>query len=256
MATAAKIERVPHAELTISRPVWWLESRFHFSFAGTMYQDPKRNSFGALRVINDDLVKGRAGFGAHPHRDAEIFTYVVDGKLSHRDSMGNQEALARGSIQYLSAGRGIRHSEMNDEDSTTRFLQVWLTPEEKGVTPQYGSSEYGAEQRRNKLLQVLGGTGQGLQDWSNLDSPNQIKLHQDANVIVSESDAGVAHTTPLAARRQAYIVCIEGSLKLNDVQLDMRDGARVIGSDTVTTPLVVTAGPGGAHFMMIEMVKA
>jgi redox-sensitive bicupin YhaK (pirin superfamily) len=98
----------PAASLHISKPTWWLESRFHFSFAD--YWDPNRMSFGALRVVNDDFVQPRAGFGTHPHRDAEIFSYVLDGQLSHQDSMGHKEALGRGSVQYMSAGTGVTHS--------------------------------------------------------------------------------------------------------------------------------------------------
>lgn len=96
------------ASLHVSKPTWWLESRFHFSFAD--YWDPQRMNFGALRVVNDDFVQPRAGFGSHPHRDAEIFSYVLDGQLSHQDSMGHKEALGRGCVQYISAGTGVVHS--------------------------------------------------------------------------------------------------------------------------------------------------
>jgi redox-sensitive bicupin YhaK (pirin superfamily) len=96
------------ASLHVSKPTWWLESRFHFSFAD--YWDPQRMNFGALRVVNDDYVQPKAGFGTHPHRDAEIFSYVLEGQLSHKDSMGHKEALGRGCVQYMSAGTGVMHS--------------------------------------------------------------------------------------------------------------------------------------------------
>lgn len=113
----------PADSLYVSKPTRWLESRFHFSFAE--YYDPARSEFGVLRVINDDLVKSKEGFGTHPHRDMEIFSYVLDGELTHRDSMGSSETLYRGSVQYMSAGTGVRHSEYNTGPKRSRFLQVW-----------------------------------------------------------------------------------------------------------------------------------
>lgn len=177
---ASSVRIYPSKLLHVSKPTWWLESRFHFSFAD--YYDPNRMNFGALRVLNDDLVQPKAGFGTHGHKDAEIFSYVVDGFLSHKDSMGNVESLPRGCVQYLSAGRGITHSEMNQHDEICRFLQIWFTPDAKGHTPQYGSSQYGKADRHNKLLLVLGGTG-SVPTWEKVSIPNSIKLHQDANVF-------------------------------------------------------------------------
>eukprot|EP00953_Heterococcus_sp_UTEX-ZZ885_P003129 2214-Heterococcus_DN1.PRE.8 len=127
MPTSLQFKKVPRESLHVSKPTHWLESRFHFSFAG--HWDPKRMNFGALRVVNDDLVTAREGFGAHPHRDMEIFSYIVDGELTHADSKGNRESLGRGAVQYMSAGTGVHHSEMNAHPTDTcRFLQVWITP--------------------------------------------------------------------------------------------------------------------------------
>lgn len=248
----ATVIRVPHSSLHVSKPTWWLESRFHFSFAD--YYDPRRNNFGALRVLNDDLVKPRAGFGTHPHRDAEIFSYVIDGELSHADSMGNREALPRGCVQYMSAGTGISHSEMNDGDQTCRFLQLWITPDRRGHVPQYGSSQYDKADRHNRLLHILGGTG-AIPSWPSVHSPNSIKLNQDANVFVSENDPGTRFDVPLGAGRQAYVVCIEGDMTVNGEQLAQRDGARVLGADAQPSTLSLAAGPQGAHFLMVEMKK-
>ncbi len=143
-------------------------------------------------------------------RDAEIFSYVVKGELTHQDSMGNRESLPRGCVQYMSAGRGVTHSEMNDHgDVTCRFLQVWIMPDAPGHDPQYGSAEYESQARRNSLLHILGGTG-AAPAWPGVRPGKPIRLHQDANVYVSESDAGVKHDIVLAAGRQAYLVCIEG----------------------------------------------
>ncbi|GAB4816782.1 hypothetical protein N2152v2_003828 [Parachlorella kessleri] len=253
------VEKVPASSLHVSKPTWWLESRFHFSFAE--YWDPKRSSFGALRVINDDLVKPRAGFGAHPHRDAEILSYVVQGELSHADSMGYKEALPRGCVQYLSAGTGITHSEMNDGDKTCRFLQIWLKPDRGGHEPQYGSERYSAEDRHNKLLHILGGTGK-IPDWPHMEQGKCIKLHQDANFFVSESDPTVdgqpfQHDIVLGAQRQAYLVCIEGSLALGttdqEVQLEARDGAKLRAGGKPLHFSLRATGDQPAHFMIIEM---
>ncbi|GLC38466.1 hypothetical protein PLESTB_001728900 [Pleodorina starrii] len=257
LTSMATVTRVPHSSLHVSKPTWWLESRFHFSFAD--YWDPARENFGVLRVLNDDLVKAGAGFGAHPHRDAEIFSYVVSGQLSHADSMGNKEALPRGCVQYMSAGTGVMHSELNEGGETCRFLQLWITPDRRGHKPQYGSSSYDKSDRHNRLLQILGGTG-SPPEWPNTHNPHSIRLHQDANVFVSESEPGVRFDLSLGPTRQAYLICIEGDLRANDVQLDTRDGARLVGAAGGVAggaaALSLTAGPTGAHFLIVEMARS
>jgi len=252
-APSARVVKVARESLHVSKPVHWLESRFHFSFSD--FIDLNRMNFGALRVLNDDLVKPREGFGAHPHRDAEIFSYVVDGELTHQDSMGNKEALGRGCVQYMSAGKGVVHSEMNDGDSTCRFLQVWLTPDRRGHKPQYGSSVYSKADRHNRLLHILGGTGEPPA-WRDVHASECIKLHQDANVYVSELDAGKELHIGLGADRQVYMVVIEGALSANGETLRTRDGAKVVSRAKADGPddtLVLTAGKDGAHLMLIEM---
>eukprot|EP00887_Chlorella_sp_A99_P004817 scaffold4.g4817.t1 len=254
---AGTITKVDRESLYVSKPTWWLESRFHFSFAE--YYDKNRSSFGALRVLNDDLVKGKAGFGqvSHPHRDAEIFSYVLDGELSHADSMGNCEALPRGCVQYMSAGTGIVHSEMNNGDKTCRFLQIWLSPDQPGHAPQYGSCRFEKADRHNRLLHLLGGTGP-VPAWEGVNATGEcIRLHQDANVFVSESDAGVEQQIVLGAQRQAYLVCIEGGLRVGGPQgaeaaLAARDAAQ-LAAEGKPTHVSLTAGDDGAHFLLIEM---
>jgi redox-sensitive bicupin YhaK (pirin superfamily) len=210
--------------------------------------------FGALRVVNDDLVQPRSGFGTHPHRDAEIFSYILQGKLSHQDSMGSKEALPRGCIQYMSAGTGVSHSEMNDGGETCRFLQVWITPDKRGHKPQYGSARYTKDDRHNRLLHVLRGTG-ASPAWRGVHSITATRLQQDANVFVSESDAGSSFDLLLAPRRQAYLVCAEGSMKVNDVELLQRDAAEIKGAHDTSTQLRLRVTGSGAHFMLIEMAK-
>lgn len=246
----ATVKLVPSSSLHVSKPTWWLTSRFHFSFAD--WFDPARMNFGALRVVNDDLVKGHAGFGKHPHRDAEIFTYVLEGKLTHADSMGNRESLSRGSVQYMSAGTGVTHSEMNDHDETCRFIQTWILPDERGHTPQYGSSTYDKADRHNRLLHILGGTGPAPA-WPGLHSREAIRLNQDANVAVSESDAGQQFELQLGPSRQAYLLCMEGALTANGQELAERDAAEVVGDASSPTRVDLRALDAGSHFMVIEM---
>lgn len=245
------IQVVPHKELHVSKPTWWLESRFHFSFAD--YYDPAREHFGVLRVLNDDIVQPKAGFGRHPHRDAEIFSYVLDGKLSHRDSMGNQEALPRGSVQYLSAGTGITHSEMNEMETPVRFLQLWITPDRRGHEPQYGSREFDKADRHNRLLHLIGGTGT-MPAWPNVNGPSTIQLHQDCNVFVSEVDPGHETRFELGARRQVYLIVAEGSVAVNGTPLATRDGAKIRAGPT-PLPVSIAAGAAGAHFLFVEMAE-
>ncbi|KAG0608678.1 hypothetical protein M758_8G123800 [Ceratodon purpureus] len=215
---------IPANSLYVSTPTWWLESRFHFSFAE--YYNSEKSDFGVLRVLNDDLVKPKAGFGTHSHRDMEIFTYVVDGNLTHKDSIGTSETLERGAVQYMSAGTGIRHSEMNNNDELLRFLQIWIKPERRGLKPNYGSRVFKKEDRHNKIQQVV-------TDFKKFESENDsgegvIPIHQDCNIYVSEADPAVDQDFVLSKGRQAYLVCIEGKLSVSDlVHLDTRDAVEV-----------------------------
>lgn len=281
------ITKVSQKDLHISKPTWWLESRyvihdlsllyytffrtyrspadglfrpfssavcrFHFSFADWW---EGKQSFGALRVMNDDLVKPRAGFGSHPHRDAEIFSYVVNGQLTHADSMGNKESLGRGGVQYMSAGTGVVHSEMNEGSETCRFLQIWITPDRRGHLPQYGSFTTVEEQRRNTLLAVLQGTGK-VPEWAHPLPGEPIRLHQDATVVVSENDAGIRHTFDLGAGRQLYAVCMEGGLKVvaggGEEVLDTREAVEIVAPKGGPLRIEVTSGHKGAHAMLIEL---
>ena len=126
---------------------------FHFSFAS--YHNPQNENFGVLRVLNDDEVKPNSGFNTHPHRNMEIFSYVINGKLTHRDSTGNHEVLSRGHVQYISAGTGVSHSELNEQDNWCRFLQIWILPEKMNLPVQYVLHKYCYEERKNKFLQEI-----------------------------------------------------------------------------------------------------
>ncbi|MFB0917501.1 MAG: pirin family protein, partial [Clostridiaceae bacterium] len=128
------IKRIDNTKMGRSN-LGWLNSLFHFSFAE--YYNPKNINFGVLRVVNDDLILSNTGFPTHPHRDMEIVSYVVNGALTHGDSMGNKNTITRGHVQYMSAGTGVTHSEYNYSDETARFLQIWILPDKRGHLPQY-----------------------------------------------------------------------------------------------------------------------
>jgi redox-sensitive bicupin YhaK (pirin superfamily) len=222
----------------------WLKSRFHFSFAE--YSNGP-SSFGCLRVMNDDLVQPNRGFGAHPHRDMEIMTFVVDGELTHKDSVGTQETLGRGSIQYMTAGTGIRHSEHNlHRTKPLRFIQSWVMPRSRGLNPKYGSmpgNEEAAAVRNNNWAQLV----------SDVETSTRtpVKINQDCNVFVTELDSGRdASALSLETSRQAYLLCVEGSVTLGDKkQLRQHDAAELKGP----LSLEMTAGSEGALVLVFEM---
>ena len=215
----------------------WLDSHFHFSFAE--YYNPSNINFGALRVINDDIVQPNRGFELHPHQNMEIISYVVDGKLTHQDSMGNKHTLGRGEVQYMSAGTGVYHSEHNLEDTPLRFLQIWIFPDKEGYTPNYGDFRFKWEDRKNKWLEIA----------SNENDDAPITIHQDVHVYASELDQDNEIKFTVAKGRQAYLVQIEGNSVINNQQLETRDGLESIEED-----LHIKA-QSTSHFLVIEMSK-
>jgi quercetin 2,3-dioxygenase len=216
---------------------------FHFSFAN--YYNPKNMNFGVLRVINDDRVKPLSGFGTHPHQNMEIFSYVVDGKLTHRDSAGNLETLERGHVQCISAGTGLTHSEINDQEDWCRFLQIWVMPEALGLPIRYDLEKFNFEDRNNKLLQIISNTRD--------KKIAALYLCQDVNVYVSELTNKETHIPfTLNEDRQAYIYCFEGSIDIDAYpSLNENDSMEVLGR----TKLDFSLASEKAHFIMIEMKK-
>ena len=147
----------------------WLNSHFHFSFAE--YYNPGNMNFGVMRVLNDDLIAPHTGFDTHPHHDMEIISYIVDGTLTHADSMGNEHELTRGEVQYMSAGTGVYHSEHNKGDTTTRILQIWILPDRQGHTPNYGELRFDWDARKGKWLHMV----------SSKAGTAPVKINQDSN---------------------------------------------------------------------------
>lgn len=194
----------------------WLKSKFHFSFAE--YYNPDNLNFGILRVINDDLIKPHTGFDMHPHRDMEIISYVVDGELTHGDSMGNKNTLTRGEVQYMSAGTGVFHSEHNLGDKTLRLLQIWILPDKKGYEPNYGDYKFNFQDRKNKWLHMV----------SSKAGAAPIKINADINIYSLQLDKDNEISFPVKEGRQAYLVQIEGDSLINNVSLNIRDAMEVI----------------------------
>mmetsp|Transcript_36523 Transcript_36523/g.37193 ORF Transcript_36523/g.37193 Transcript_36523/m.37193 type:complete len:288 (+) Transcript_36523:1-864(+) len=231
----------------------WLKSRFHFSFAE--YYNPKNSSFGVLRVMNDDLVQPDRGFGTHPHANMEIATYVVNGSLTHKDSMGTEESLSRGSIQFMTAGTGVRHSEYNlDKSTPLRFIQMWIVPRTRSLQPNYGSMS--GEQSPSRLNQ-----------WAHLVSDvkstvlTPVKINQDVNIYVAEIAQGNTLALEIKASRQAYFLQIEGQSQIKNgsetVVLDQHEAAELyagLRADENSLQLEVSAnGDSTAHCLVVEM---
>ncbi|KAM3138309.1 hypothetical protein pb186bvf_009585 [Paramecium bursaria] len=229
-------KHIPSEKLFISEPnpAWfgnpankdakvnWLKSRFHFSFAE--YQDPLNQKFGVLRVMNDDLVQPQRGFGTHPHQNMEIVTYVVNGEVTHKDSHNNQETLGKGSIQYMSAGSGVQHSEFNDsKDTPVRFIQTWITPRKLNTPVQYGSYKGVEGQALNKWFHLVGDV-QRKDYYKNLNQNPAAFIDQDANFFVSEFTDEI--TFDLKENRMGYLLCIEGQFNLGDLQINQYDGLK------------------------------
>ncbi len=214
---------------------------FHFSFAD--YYDPQNTNFGVLRVLNDDAVKPNNGFTTHPHKNMEIFSYVIDGKLTHRDSVGNHEVLSRGHVQCISAGTGVTHSELNEQNNWCRFLQIWILPEAENLPVRYDLHKFSFEDRKNRLLQII------VSSKNKGQAP--LYICQDINVYVSElTDKKRSLSFTLNKNRQAYINCFEGSISINQSSLlEERDSLKIYGH----TNLELSAVSGKAHFIIIEM---
>jgi quercetin 2,3-dioxygenase len=201
----------------------WLESYHTFSFSD--YYDQRWMGFRSLRVINDDTVAGGGGFGTHAHRDMEIITYVLDGALEHKDSIGTGSVIRPGDVQKMSAGSGIRHSEFNASSTDpVHFLQIWVLPDKQGIPPVYEQLNFPRESKLGKLLLV----------GSNSGEPGVIRLQQDAKMyvtILESAEQKVEH--PLASGRHAWVQVARGSATVNGRKLDAGDGAAIASESKI-----------------------
>ena len=192
----------------------WLDSRHTFSF--NRYYDPRYESFRNLRVINEDFVAPAAGFPPHSHRDMEIITYVTEGALEHRDSMGNNSVIRPGEVQRMSAGTGVTHSEYNPSpDAPVHLLQIWITPERGALPPSYEQREFSREEMRGRLRLIASRGGRD----------DSVNVHQDVEVYSAILNEGEENSYELKLGRHAWVQVAKGSLSLNGDVLGAGDGA-------------------------------
>jgi redox-sensitive bicupin YhaK (pirin superfamily) len=194
----------------------WLDSHHTFSFAD--YHDPRHMGFRALRVINEDRVSPGQGFGTHPHRDMEIISYVLEGALEHKDSLGTGSVIRPGEVQRMSAGTGVLHSEFNaSRTAEVHFLQIWILPEARGISPSYEQKTFAAEERKNRLRLVAGRDGR----------EGALTVHQDVSLYAGLLDAGATVTHPLPPGRHGWVQVARGAVDLGGHPLAAGDGAAV-----------------------------
>jgi redox-sensitive bicupin YhaK (pirin superfamily) len=217
----------------------WLDTYYSFSFSN--YYDPKHMGFRDLRVINEDRVSAGRGFGAHPHNDMEIITYIIDGELSHRDSTGTEATIRQNDVQRMSAGTGVVHSEYNNSDKPVHLLQIWIMPEANDLPPSYEDRTFKREEKQNQLRLIASRDGRG----------GSTKINQDASVYASLLDSGKSLALDLPAGRHAWVQLISGELEINGARLKAGDGAAV--SDETRLTLSSVAGNGTAEFLLFDL---
>ena len=215
----------------------WLDSYHSFSFAD--YHDPRHMGFGALRVINEDRVAPGSGFGTHGHRDMEIITYVLEGELGHKDSIGNGSVIRPGDVQRMSAGSGIRHSEYNHaQKEQTHFLQIWIEPNVRGIDPGYEEKRFEAAEKRGRLRLVASPDG----------ADGSVMIHQDARLYVGLFNGAETATLDLAPGRRAYVHVARGSVSVNGIALEAGDALKVSEESAV-----VLAGGHDAEVLVFDL---
>ena len=230
----------------------WLSTCWHFSF--DHYHDPSNVSFGPLRVFNDDLIQPAGGFPMHPHKEMEIVTYVIEGALEHRDSMGNTGRIGPGEIQRMSAGTGIRHSEYNaSKKDPLRLIQLWILPEKSRLEPSWEQKKYSNAARSGKLLPIAVPV-----DRDASSANGAVRIHQNATIYTSLLPSGKTASLTLAKGRRAYLFVVDGELKLQSINgksgeppvaLSAGDQARI----TETSTLEFTGGKTAADFLLLDL---
>ena len=194
----------------------WLNSYHTFSFAN--YQDPQHMGFRSLRVMNEDRVAPGQGFGRHPHRDMEIVSYVLEGSLEHKDSMGNGSVLHVGDFQRITAGTGVEHSEFNPSATDpVHFYQIWLFPDQHGLKPSYEERSFSTSEKQNRLRLVASRGGR----------EGSLTVHQDVDVFLSHLEAGASVSHQLRPRRHAWVQVMRGSVRVGDIILNESDAAAI-----------------------------
>lgn len=197
----------------------WLNARHHFSFAS--YYNPQRTGFGALKVINDDIIKAGTGFDPHPHKNMEIITYVRSGAITHRDNQGNEGKTSAGDVQVMSSGTGVFHSEYNLENEDTNIYQIWIEPKTKGIKPDWNSHHFPKEYSKNNLSLLVSGDG---------NAP--LYIHQDTYIYAGSLSKGT--TIEHSIKSQAYLLISEGELEVSGKKMKKGDGAEITNLNSIT----------------------
>jgi redox-sensitive bicupin YhaK (pirin superfamily) len=215
----------------------WLDSWHSFSFAD--YYDPAHMGYSALRVINEDRIQPGTGFGTHGHRDMEIISYVLEGALAHKDSMGNGSSIVPGDVQRMSAGRGVQHSEFNHaKDAVTHFLQIWIEPSARGIAPGYEQKHFDAAAKRGRLRLVASPDG----------AEGSVTIHQDARLYAALLDGAESARHALAPGRKAYVHVVRGKLTVNGNPLSAGDALKASG----VAEIVLEQG-AGAEALLFDL---
>jgi quercetin 2,3-dioxygenase len=215
----------------------WLDSRHTFSFAE--YYDPAAMGFSCLRVINEDRIAPGQGFGTHPHRDMEIITWILEGALRHRDSMGSSSVIRAGDIQRMTAGTGVTHSEFNDStEHPVHLLQIWIEPSRRALAPGYEQRNFPVERRRGRLCLVASPDGRD----------DSLTIHQDVLIYIGTLEAGTPLVRDLAPGRKAWVQVARGVAEVNGVQMSAGDGARIADERQV-----VLSSPKEAEVLLFDI---
>jgi redox-sensitive bicupin YhaK (pirin superfamily) len=200
----------------------WLDARHSFSFAD--YYDPQHMGFGPLRVLNDDRIAAGGGFGTHPHRDMEIITYVLDGELAHKDSMGNGSVIRPGDVQRMSAGTGVLHSEYNHaHDKTTHLLQIWIEPKFRGIPPGYEEKRFAADEKRGRLRLIASTDGED----------GSVKVHQDIKLYAGLFDGDDQASLDIPSGHKVYLHVARGQVNVNGMDLQAGDAIKAVNEDAI-----------------------
>lgn len=217
----------------------WLKSKHTFSFAD--YYDPNHMGFGALRVINEDRIDGGTGFGTHGHRDMEIISYVIDGALEHKDSMGTDTVIKPGEVQRMSAGTGIRHSEQNHlKDKTTHFLQIWIMPEKNGIAPGYDQKSFTNDFSCSDLILVGSKNGRN----------GSVSINQDVDMYAAKAQDAGEKTIKTFIHRNLWVQVIKGDVTVDTTELKTGDGAGVTGVESLNLKWTK-----GSEFILFDLPK-
>jgi len=229
---------IRHAKERGAANFGWLDSRHTFSFGD--YYDPKQMGFGPLRVINEDRVSPGKGFGTHGHRDMEIISYVLEGALEHKDSIGTGSVIRPGDVQVMSAGTGIRHSEFNhSKTEPVHFLQIWVEPDREGIAPRYEQKTFPDADKRGRLRLVGSSDGRD----------GSVVIHQDVELFAAILNAGEQVTLPSSKGRKGWLQVVRGRVAMNGQELDVGDGAAMEGEPALS----VTAKADGTEILVFDL---